>query len=342
MQKNYHYDMLVWILTDNRIGSNNQSIAVGESLSDNCVKKNIVYNKFIFLPNLIRQNTLLGINRKKSDNIYDNLPDVVICAGRRLSSVALNIKKRSKGKAFVINIMHPNLNFGKFDLVILPKHDCTSSNILNKYQNIIETNGTLNRVNREKIAEENNKWNDFFKDYKHPLFSLIIGGDTKDYKFNPDDFGNMVKKLSDIVSKVNGSLLITTSRRTSDLCVEKMKSNLHCEYYLYDWKFENDEANSNKNELGNPYYALLGISDFLIITGDSMSMVSEGCSTGKPVYIYMPENSMAKKHKLFCNNLIQNGLAKEFNNSIDNIESYEYTPLDEISRIKNIINSKLR
>ncbi len=334
--------MVIWILTDNRIGSNNQSIAIGESLGGYCIKKNIVYNKMILLPNIVRQSSLLGIDKKNSDNIFDDLPDVVICAGRRLSSVALNIKKRSNNKTFVINIMNPNLNFKKFDLIILPKHDCTNKHILDKCKNIIETNGTLNRVNREKICEENSKWNEFFKNYKHPLYSLIIGGDTKDYKFDPGYFGKMVKKLSEIVIKAGGSLLITTSRRTSDLCIKEMKLNLRCNYYLYDWKLENDESNMNKNKLGNPYYALMGISDFLIVTGDSMSMVSECCSTGKPVYIYMPEDSMAKKHKLFCNNLLKNGIVKVFNDLTEEIEHYNYVPLDEVNRIKNVINNKIK
>ena len=72
-----------------------------------------------------------------------------------------------------------------------------------------------------------------------------------------------------------------------------------------------------------------------------MSMVSECCSTGKPAYIYMPEN-FSKKHKLFCKNLIDNNIAKMFNTNIDKLEKYKYKPLNEVERIKNIINNKLK
>ena len=328
--------MKIWILTDDRIGSNNQSIAIGNNIGGECIIKKVVYNKYIKIPNFIRQNSLIGIDKNKSDDLTNDLPDVVICAGRRLSSVALNIKKQSNGKTFVINIMNPNLNFGKFDLIILPKHDNTKDKILKKYKNVIETDGTLNLVNKERIENETNKWFDTFKDYKKPIVSLIIGGDTKDYKFDSKQFGLMVKQLSEIINNLNGSLFITTSRRTSDNCLKEIKENLKCEYYLYDWK-----EDSKNNNVNNPYFAFLGISDFLIATGDSMSMVSECCSTGKPTYIYMPENSIAKKHRRFCENLIKNGVAKEFNSSISSLEIYNYTPLNEVEKVVDIIKSKI-
>ena len=103
--------MIVWALTDERVGGNNQSIAVAEKLSPYYIIKKINYNSLIFLPNIIRRGSLLGVDKGTSDNIEQDLPDVVVCAGRRLSSVALNIKKRSGGRAFVINIMNPNMSF---------------------------------------------------------------------------------------------------------------------------------------------------------------------------------------------------------------------------------------
>ena len=121
--------MRVWILTDDRTGGNNQSIAVGESLSTDCIVKKISYNFFVKLPNFIRKDTLIGVNKKESSDIQKDLPDVVVCAGRRLSSIALYIKKLSKGKTFVINILNPNLPYDKFNLVLLPFHDNTPKNL---------------------------------------------------------------------------------------------------------------------------------------------------------------------------------------------------------------------
>lgn len=333
--------MIIWVLTDNRVGSNNQSIAIAEKLSRYYVIKNIVYDDFfILLPNFIRRSSLIGINQKDSSDIKSDLPDIIICAGRRLSTVALNIKKRTKNKAFIINIMNPNLNFNKFDLVLLPYHDKTSKIFL-KQNNVVETTGSLTRINDAKIKEEVDKWKNFFKDYNKPLVFLMIGGDTKEYSYDPKDFGLMISNLSNIVNKISGTLLITTSRRTSTDCVEQLRKKINCDYYLYDWKWENDERNIRKNPLGNPYYALLGLADFLVVTADSMSMVSECCSTGKPTYIYMPKKSISKKHHSFCESLIIKKTAREFNKDVTDLEAYIYTPLDELNRIMKIIIKKL-
>lgn len=332
--------MIVWALTDERVGGNNQSIAVAEKLSPYYIIKKINYNSLIFLPNIIRRGSLLGVDKGTSDNIEQDLPDVVVCAGRRLSSVALNIKKRSGGRTFVINIMNPNMSFKYFDLVILPKHDNTPKYLLKN--NVIETNGSLSRVNSKKMHEESLKWKAFFRDYNRPLVSLIIGGDTKDYKFNPEEFGVMISNVSNLVNKMSGTLLITSSRRTSDECIKKIRQKVNCDYFFYDWKWENDPNNMKKNQLGNPYFALLGLSDFLIITGDSMSMVSEACSTGKPSYVYMPKKSLSKKHLRFLKALMKDGYIKEFSKDTNNLEKYNYRELNELERVADIIEEKIK
>jgi mitochondrial fission protein ELM1 len=293
--------MLIWVLTDERIGSNNQSIALAEQLSQHYITKNIKYNNLIKLPNFIRRGSLLGINLKKSDDLNTNeYPDVLICAGRRLSSVGLNIKNKSQGKTFVINIMNPNLPYNKFDLILLPKHDDTKPVIKARNKNIIETNGSLNKVKLDRIDNEKAKWQIELEKMPEPRIGFIIGGDTKSTKFPAENFGKTTKQLSDLTKKLGGSLLITTSRRTSYECLQELKKNLDCKYYLYDWNDENTKSPEHRNPLGNPYFAYMGISDYLVVTGDSMSMVSEACSTGKPVYVYMPDSALGKKHKRFC------------------------------------------
>ena len=35
----------------------------------------------------------------------------------------------------------------------------------------------------------------------------------------------------------------------------------------------------------NPYFAMLGWADAILVTADSVSMLSDACTTGKPVYL---------------------------------------------------------
>src|SRR5581483_2108548 len=36
----------------------------------------------------------------------------------------------------------------------------------------------------------------------------------------------------------------------------------------------------------NPYFGYLAVADAFIVTGDSMSMLAEACSTGRPVHVF--------------------------------------------------------
>lgn len=304
--------MVIWVLIDNKIGSNMQSLALAKGLSNGYIVKNIKYNRFIRLPNFLRGSGLLGIDKGNSDNIFDNLPNLVISAGRRLASVALNIKKRSKGKTKVVAILNPNFCYSKFDAVILPQHDHKNG------KNVINFIGSITGLSQDRMIRDANEWRTIFDKYKKPLVAVLIGGDSKDRKFDPQSLCK--------IFALKESLLVNTTRRTSPACMEEIKKHQYC--YLYDWSREQGQ--------NTPYFACLSLADYIIITGDSINMVAEACSTGKPVYIYMPKESLSKKHYNFCNQMISGGFAREFTGTL---EKYEYEPLNELERVVKELKS---
>ena len=44
----------------------------------------------------------------------------------------------------------------------------------------------------------------------------------------------------------------------------------------------------------NPYFGMLGLADAIIVTADSVTMVSEAAATGKPVHVVALEGGSAK------------------------------------------------
>ena len=56
----------------------------------------------------------------------------------------------------------------------------------------------------------------------------------------------------------------------------------------------------------------LSLSNEIVVTGDSMSMVSEACETNKPVRIYYNTKFCSNKHIRFCNSLIKEKYAFPF------------------------------
>jgi mitochondrial fission protein ELM1 len=322
--------MKILALKDFRIGSSKQTSFIAKKLSNDTVEKNIQYTKYIFIPNFIKP-AGVGIDFKKSDNVLDEeCPDVIIFAGRRLAGLALYLKKyflrKNKKNVKLISILNPNYSFKHFDFVLLPLHDKVRKN---KYNNIITFEGSLCDSNI-KIDEKNfSFWKDNLKNYKTPFYSFMIGGDTKNKKMNNIELGKMLKKISDFVIDKNGTLLISTSRRTNESCIREIETKITCKNYLYKWKIDDN--------VPNPYYYFIENSEIVFITGDSISMISEIATMNKPLYVYLQENAVEKKHVKFCRSLMDKNIVKEINLQTTEITKFETTQMNELERVANII-----
>jgi hypothetical protein len=114
---------------------------------------------------------------------------------------------------------------------------------------------------------------------KQPVTALMIGGPTKPYRMDEAVIGTLLQQLEKQLA--SGSLFITTSRRTPDAVVEYLRRHKPPDSTLYCW--QPDDSN-------NPYFALLGLADYFVVTGDSLSMMVEIARLGKPLAIFpLPE-----------------------------------------------------
>ena len=171
----------IWVLTDFRTGNAVQAIALAEALNMSYVIKNVEYNILARLPNI-----LLGVNcahlkhYSKKQLVTNTPPKLIISSGRRTALVAAYLKRKYPGVKLV-QIMKPNINVNIFDLLVLPQHD-TFSISPDSNCHVIRTIGALNN-----IADRTEKYNDELLN-KFPsmrsFIGVLIGGDTKDYKFS--------------------------------------------------------------------------------------------------------------------------------------------------------------
>jgi len=311
---------IIWALLDDRAGNVSQVLGLANATGLKFEEKHIKYNLFAKLPNFIRGNSLIGLANKEI--IQLPYPDLVIAAGRRSAPIALHIKKKSPSSK-IIHIMSPDCPRDDFDLIILPEHDMTkpASNV----ENII---GSLHRVTDDALLKSAKNWKETFSHLKHPYISLIIGGSSKNGIFDLNHARELGIMSNEMALNLSASLLISTSRRTSEEALEVLMAQITVPNYLYSYGSKGD----------NPYLAYLALSDYIIVTGDSVSMISEACFTGKPVFIYSPYNITGKKHKYFHSSLIDKNYATYLSN---NETSYMFKPearLDEL-KSKNILIS---
>lgn len=285
----------VWVLADDRTGNVNQLLGIAERLNYPFEKKEIRYNKWIKLPNAVRGASLIGLDEQSKKNVQaTNFPDIILSAGRRSFPVALWLKKMSKGKTKIVQLMNPGkAYFKQADLVILPEHDLYKGDM----SNVLISTGTPHRITPNRLTEEKKKWATTFQHLETPRLSLIVGGATKNNPFTLEMAKNLLKNVQDLNPK---SVLVTTSRRTPLEIVNYLEKNLPKKSTFF-YRF------GDKTE--NPYFGLLASADMILVTGDSMSMCSECCATEAPVFIFAPDAMMSEKHKRFHKSLFEKGYA---------------------------------
>lgn len=302
-----------WILADHgKIGTYSQCLGIAQALGVTPTFKSMKPR----LPwRALPPQLWLGALHSQTpghDALNPPWPDLLIAGGRVSAAPALAISKRNK-KCFTIILQKPYINVRHFDCVIVPYHDHL------KGPNVVSVLGALHRLNELEIKAA-------AAAYHHPsnspITTLLLGGDNRHYKYQESD----IRSLAEALKKIGGHFFITPSRRTSPELLQMLRDFLKGQSYeIWDGAGE------------NPYPAYLGLADQIIVTQDSVSMASEACFTGKPVYIWEANHSSAK-FKEFHKDLYEQGYAKPFQWPFP-----QWTPkkLDEMGRVVAIIKEKI-
>lgn len=316
----------IWVLVDNRIGNANQAIVLAEKINQPFEIKQITYNYFGKLPNSILSLFPIHVKSKILKQLKtENIPNIIISAGRRTAALAVHLKKLSNNKSKIIQIMRPNLDPKEFELIILPQHDIYNYTL----PNIVRILGALTNVH-EKLPTIKDSFEKKYPDIKN-FIAVIIGGSTKNYKLTMENAHELGNAISTIADNHSLALFITFSRRTPKNVKEYFQKNFPWPNICYD------PASGEQN----PYPAILGSAEFIISTSDSISMCSEAASTGKPIYIYRPNNFTLKKHNFFVQQLVDLGIVRRLDKNTNFLEPYNYEPLSEINKVVEIIQKDI-
>ncbi len=287
----------IWALLDERAGNTSQTLGVADALGLPYEVKNIRFSGLIRLPNpLVWWNTI-GITAETRGELSPPWPDITFSTARRLGMVAAFIKRQNPA-TFTAQIQWPGYPGHRLDLVATPMHDGIPEG-----GNISLTLGAPHRVTREKLAKEGAAWLGTLSHLPSPRIAVLIGGSSNPQNFAVQHAVPLATLSNALATRLGGSLLITTSRRTGPQMPAQMAPRLTCPHYLYAWQ-------EGGTPPANPYYGFLGLADAVIATGDSVSMCSEACATGKPVFVYEGDDFMSRKHKAFVKEIFARNLAQ--------------------------------
>ncbi|MDF1857383.1 MAG: mitochondrial fission ELM1 family protein [Candidatus Pelagibacter bacterium] len=306
------------LLTEGMHGMISQVEGLAKALDLDFIHEKIELNSFwkLFPPKLT----------PVSSNVYKKIIssdfDVIISCGRKSVIPSIHLKKNSNKKVINIHIQNPKVNFKNFDFIVAPEHDGITG------ENVINTKGAIHYLTKEEILTNKNYLDSFIKKDQRKIITLIIGGPTKYYDYSDENIEKIFNNLKTLVEKKEYQLVIIPSMRTPKSIIEKAK-------LFFGERHTVIESVDKK-----AYLSALAISEYIVVTCDSSSMISEAALTGKPIYI---ANIEPKKN----DNRFQKfrNLFKELNitrNLGEDLENWNYQKLDETNRVAKIINHKIK
>lgn len=111
------------------------------------------------------------------------------------------------------------------------------------------------------------------------LAALLIGGDSRSHHYTPEDWQALINGVNQLGSQ-GWRWLITTSRRTPQQVERQLQQALRPEF-LVDTVWWHQQASPMVQ-------AYLDAADLVLVTRDSMSMLSEAISANKPTLALAP------------------------------------------------------
>jgi mitochondrial fission protein ELM1 len=274
---------VIWLIDAYRAGERSQLRALLQALGWPCEIRQLTYRKYNVITHLLPTGSVAGIDRDSAESLRAPWPDLVISCGVRNEPVCRWIREASGGHTRYMHVGRIWAPPSLFDLVITtPQYRVPNA------ANVIRNDLTLHQVTPQRLQEGASQWMPQWQNLPRPFTSVIVGGNSGPFTLGPKAAARLGREASKIARDSGGSLLVSTSSRTSKEANLALQNALNAPHYFYPWSPDTND---------NPYWGMLGAADDFIVTADSISMLSETCATGKPVSMF-DIGGMRKDHEV--------------------------------------------
>jgi len=252
-------------------------------------------------------------------NKIDKKFDIVISCGRKSVIPSIYLKKKFKNKIMNIHIQDPKVSLYNFDYTIVPEHDGL------KGPNVLPSKGAIHYLRENELTDNQNYLK--HQTSKDKKVTLIVGGPNKYYDYNDKEVDEIFTKIKKNFIDNNYQLIFIPSMRTPQRIIKKAKSY-----------FDKNQVIISEVDK-KAYLSSLKLADFIVVTCDSTSMISEAAITGKPIYVAQMKN--IKKNARFKRFFELFKTLNIIRDLEDSVETWKYEKLNETERISRYIKDQL-
>lgn len=205
-------------------------------------------------------------------------PALAIGCGRHAALLTRALRAWSGGATFTVQILDPRIKPDAFDVLVAPRHDACSGD------NVISTLGALNAVDADWLARARAEFGHLLR-LPAPRTAVLVGGPRRGLGQDAAWLERFIARLQDLLTRDGGSLMIALSRRTP----APWRARLHGAFSsgcVQFWGGVQDGV--------NPYAGYLAHADRIVVTPDSVNMLSEACASTVPVLSELPAGASGR------------------------------------------------
>lgn len=231
-------------------------------------------------------------------------PELLIGCGGKAAAVLAALARRSR----TVIVQHPRMNPRRFDLVMVARHDELTG------PNVVVTRTALHRLTPARLAEAAALWAPRLAHLPRPLVAVLVGGANGRFRFDTGVAAGLADQLVGMLQRDGGSVVLTPSRRTSPALRQVFEARLSP---VGGWVWDGTG--------NNPYLGMLALADMILVTEDSVSMMSEAVATTAPVMVAgLPGRS--RRIGMFLRGLEADRRIRRFTGRL---ERWAVTPIDD-------------
>ena len=306
-----------WVLADPRAGTAAQPLGIAERLGVPFRAVPLAWGPLARLP--WPWPGLAGLAPEAGSAVRPPWPRLVLSAGRRSAPVARWLGRRG---ARLVHCMRPGFGADEFDLLVLGRHDAPPAGWNAGRPNILPILGACHRMSPARLAAAREEWRALAA-LPAPRVALLLGGPVRGEGMAP----GTAAALGARVAGFAGSVLATASRRTGTPATEALAAALApVPHRLHRWGAAG----------ANPYAGFLAWADAIVVTSDSVSMLSEAMATAAPLFIADP-GGLGPRHERLAASLVAAGEARRLEAAP---APFGRAPLDEPGRVAAAIRAR--